>query len=101
MPFFRFLQINLLIVDEAHRLKNPKTLFYQNLEDLNIPHTFLLTGTPIQNSLTELYALLRFSNPMIWGDKVALFLEWFDPGFVKEGAEKKSRMDELKELLKQ
>ncbi|TPX35133.1 hypothetical protein SmJEL517_g02388 [Synchytrium microbalum] len=99
VEYFGTLSLHLVIVDEAHRLKNRSSLFYQNLEALDIPHSVLLSGTPIQNNLYELYAMLRFSNPQIWGDQVDRFLEWFDPGRVSAD-EKQERMDQLKELLK-
>ncbi|KAF2667976.1 hypothetical protein BT63DRAFT_306222 [Microthyrium microscopicum] len=52
-----------LAVDEAHRLKNPKAQLYEILFNLNIPNKLLITGTPMQNSIEELMALLNFLNP--------------------------------------
>lgn len=49
-----------LVVDEAHRLKNSNSVLYKNCQALKIPRTLLLTGTPIQNNLEELFSLLRF-----------------------------------------
>lgn len=50
-------------VDEAHRLKNDDSLLYKSLFEFNTFHRMLITGTPLQNSLRELWALLHFIMP--------------------------------------
>ncbi|CAD5223983.1 unnamed protein product [Bursaphelenchus okinawaensis] len=52
-----------LVVDEAHRLKNSQSLFFRNLSEYDIAYTLLLTGTPLQNNLEELFHLLNFLSP--------------------------------------
>ncbi|XP_058058662.1 chromodomain-helicase-DNA-binding protein 1 [Anopheles bellator] len=52
-----------LLVDEAHRLKNDDSLLYKALEEFDTNHRLLITGTPLQNSLKELWALLHFIMP--------------------------------------
>uniref|UniRef100_A0A1I7T7X1 DNA helicase n=2 Tax=Caenorhabditis tropicalis TaxID=1561998 RepID=A0A1I7T7X1_9PELO len=49
-----------LVVDEAHRLKNNQSLFFKNLNEYTIHYRVLLTGTPLQNNLEELFHLLNF-----------------------------------------
>ncbi|GMR60998.1 hypothetical protein PMAYCL1PPCAC_31193, partial [Pristionchus mayeri] len=52
-----------LVVDEAHRLKNNQSLFFRTLREFNINYRLLLTGTPLQNNLEELFHLLNFLSP--------------------------------------
>ena len=53
----------MLGVDEAHRLKNDDSLLYKTLMVFNTNHRILITGTPLQNSLKELWSLLHFIMP--------------------------------------
>ncbi|TXT15851.1 hypothetical protein VHUM_00354 [Vanrija humicola] len=61
--------IGLLLADEGHRLKNSETLTFQALTSLNVKRRVILTGTPIQNDLSEYFALLNFANPEYLGSK--------------------------------
>ncbi|KAK6015845.1 SNF2 family protein, partial [Ostertagia ostertagi] len=62
-PFLGSFQWAALAVDEAHRLKNDESLLYSCLSSFNCDHRLLITGTPLQNSLKELWALLHFIMP--------------------------------------
>ena len=64
--FFSKFSWKILVVDEAHRLKNSKSLLYQILTDFDFKFKLLLTGTPVQNNLEELYSLLHFIVPKIF-----------------------------------
>lgn len=55
-----------LVVDEAHRLKNKDSALAQDLRTLKIEHMHLLSGTPLQNNTTELWALLHFLDPNLF-----------------------------------
>ena len=52
-----------LIIDEAHRLKSNRSLFFKVLSNYSVDHKVLLTGTPLQNNLEELFHLLNFLCP--------------------------------------
>uniref|UniRef100_A0A2N9G4R4 Helicase ATP-binding domain-containing protein n=1 Tax=Fagus sylvatica TaxID=28930 RepID=A0A2N9G4R4_FAGSY len=56
------------VIDEAQRLKNPFSVLYNLLKDrFLMPRRLLMTGTPIQNNLTELWALMNFCMPSVFG----------------------------------
>lgn len=58
---------DLLICDEAHRLKNDQTLTNRALDSLACKRRVLLSGTPMQNQLQEFYAMVNFANPGVLG----------------------------------
>ncbi len=51
------------MVDEAHRLKNKNSVLFQSLSQFKTKHRVLLTGTPLQNNLSELFHLMQFIEP--------------------------------------
>ncbi|KAL3831416.1 hypothetical protein ACJMK2_023167 [Sinanodonta woodiana] len=66
-----------LIVDEGHRLKNTNCRLIRELRMYRNTHRLLLTGTPLQNNLAELWSLLNFLLPEIFDD-LGSFETWFD-----------------------
>ncbi|MBB3110025.1 SNF2 family DNA or RNA helicase [Paenibacillus phyllosphaerae] len=54
---------DMLIIDEAHKLKNKKTTNYQFVNQLRKKYCLLLTATPVQNDLDELYNLITLLKP--------------------------------------
>ncbi|KAL4881947.1 vacuolar protein 14 C-terminal Fig4p binding-domain-containing protein [Aspergillus karnatakaensis] len=61
--------IGLLLCDEGHRLKNKESLTWTALNSLNVQRRVILSGTPIQNDLSEYFALLNFANPDLLGSQ--------------------------------
>jgi ATP-dependent helicase STH1/SNF2 len=75
------LQWRYIIVDEGHRLKNAQAKFTQLLgAEYSAQNRLLLTGTPLQNSLPELWSLLNFLLPKVFGS-VEDFESWFAKPF--------------------
>lgn len=68
---------DLLICDEAHRLKNDQTLTNRALAALTCKRRILLSGTPMQNDLEEFYAMVNFTNPGVLGD-AAYFRRYYE-----------------------
>lgn len=66
-----------IIVDEAHRIKNEESALAQIIRIFNSRNRLLITGTPLQNNLHELWALLNFLLPDVFGDSSA-FDQWFE-----------------------
>lgn len=67
-----------LVVDEAHRLKNNQSKFFRILNQYKIQHKLLLTGTPLQNNLEELFHLLNFLSPHRFSDLQGFLNEFAD-----------------------
>jgi len=65
-----------LIIDEAHRIKNENALLSRNVRSLESKFRFLVTGTPLQNNLHELWALLNFLLPDLFSSAED-FDQWF------------------------
>ncbi len=70
-----------VVIDEAHRIKNEKSRLSREVRDLDSMYRLLLTGTPLQNNLHELWALLNFLMPDVFGSA-----DDFDGWFAKGGA---------------
>ena len=73
-----------IIIDEAHRLKNENSRLSLVLRTMSANNRMLITGTPLQNNLHELWALLNFLLPEVFGN-AGQFEEWF--GNVEDGEE--------------
>ncbi|CAD5232023.1 unnamed protein product [Bursaphelenchus xylophilus] len=65
-----------LVIDEAHRIKNENSKLAENVRILKTKNRLLLTGTPLQNNLHELWALLNFLLPEIF-NSAEDFDSWF------------------------
>lgn len=69
--------VKVAIFDEAHRLKNPNTSAYKDLIRVQATWKLFITGTPIQNNIMELMALLSFISPRLFSRDRELIEELF------------------------
>jgi len=72
-----------IIVDEGHRLKNMNCKLIKELLTYNSANRLLITGTPLQNNIAELWSLLHFLLPEVFND-LDSFESWFDFSSVLE-----------------
>ncbi|KAH9788538.1 putative helicase CHR10 [Citrus sinensis] len=88
------------IIDEAQRLKNPSSVLYNVLrEHFLMPRRLLMTGTPIQNNLSELWALMHFCMPSVFGT-LNQFLSTFKDAVHSSSAPKRGKIKEQFTSLK-
>lgn len=66
----------LCVIDEAHRLKNRNCKLLEGLRQLNLEHRVLLSGTPLQNNVNELFSLLNFLEPVQFSSSEAFLKEF-------------------------
>ena len=88
-----------MIVDEGHRLKNAGSKLSSTVTQYyHTRYRLILTGTPLQNNLPELWALLNFVLPNIF-KSVKSFDEWFNTPFANTGGQDKMDLTEEEQLL--
>ncbi|SPQ18127.1 06904f2e-a1e4-4577-9271-a88f3d1bc2c5 [Thermothielavioides terrestris] len=79
-----------LVFDEGHKMKNPKAKLYRDLLRVTANWRLVLSGTPVQNNLMEMIALLRFVEPNVFQDSFesleALFNQRLSLTAVSKGA---------------
>ncbi|KAF3774451.1 putative helicase [Nymphaea thermarum] len=88
------------VIDEAQRLKNASSVLYNVLKSqFVLPRRLLLTGTPIQNNISELWALLHFCMPLLFGS-LDDFAEAFKEAGGPVSGKNTSQFGALKYILK-
>ncbi|KAG6902971.1 hypothetical protein C0995_008544 [Termitomyces sp. Mi166 len=98
-PFLSKIKWIHMIIDEGHRMKNTQSKLSQTLTTYyHSRYRLILTGTPLQNNLPELWALLNFALPKVF-NSVQSFDEWFNTPFANSGTGDKIELNEEEALL--
>ncbi|KAF9172315.1 hypothetical protein BGX21_003396 [Mortierella sp. AD011] len=84
-----------IVIDEAHRIKNENSQLSQIIRAFNSKNRLLITGTPLQNNLHELWALLNFLLPDVFSSS-----EDFDAWFEKQGGDQDMVVQQLHKVLR-
>ncbi|HEX8312181.1 MAG TPA: DEAD/DEAH box helicase, partial [Chthoniobacteraceae bacterium] len=66
---YRGLQFDAMILDEAQHIKNPESQNAQSAQVIRARHRFVLTGTPVENSIRDLWSLMNFTMPGFLGER--------------------------------
>uniref|UniRef100_A0A8C5NC61 Chromodomain-helicase-DNA-binding protein 8 n=1 Tax=Gouania willdenowi TaxID=441366 RepID=A0A8C5NC61_GOUWI len=77
-PELREISWRCVIIDEAHRLKNRNCKLLDSLKMLDLEHKVLLTGTPLQNTVEELFSLLHFLEPAQFPSEIEFLRDFGD-----------------------
>lgn len=91
-----------IIIDEAHRIKNVDSILSQIVRAFTSRGRMLITGTPLQNNMKELFALLNFICPEIFSDYADLesFLHKDDSGASDDQEANKKVVEALHKILR-
>jgi superfamily II DNA or RNA helicase len=92
------LRPDVIILDEAQRIKNWRTKTAMEVKCLRSRYAFVLTGTPLENRLDELYSILQFLDPRILGPLWQFNSRYFELERLKSGAYKVLGYKNLDEL---
>ncbi|KAK4158009.1 SNF2-family ATP dependent chromatin remodeling factor like protein [Chaetomidium leptoderma] len=88
-----------MIIDEGHRMKNASSKLSATIQQYyNTRFRLILTGTPLQNNLAELWAMLNFVLPNIF-KSATTFDEWFNTPFANTGGQDKMELTEEEQIL--
>ena len=90
----RGLRWNLAILDEAQAIKNPGARQTKAVKELQAQQRIVLTGTPVENRLGDLWSLFDFLNPGLLGSARRF------SGFIKESATDSGRLGALRALVR-
>ncbi|KZT06822.1 uncharacterized protein LAESUDRAFT_743170 [Laetiporus sulphureus 93-53] len=91
--YFQRVKWQYMILDEAQNIKNSSSARWKTLLGFQCRNRLLLTGTPIQNSMQELWALLHFIMPSLF-DSHDEFNEWFSKDIENAAENKGSKLNE-------
>jgi SNF2 family DNA or RNA helicase len=99
IDFFKDLKFNYVILDESQTIKNPFSKTYRSVLLLKANHYLTLSGTPIENSLSDLWSQLNFLNRGMLGSLKSFRDEYIIPIEKNADAEKEKQLKHIIEPL--
>ncbi|NUM31974.1 MAG: DEAD/DEAH box helicase [Bacteroidetes bacterium] len=94
---FKNFNFHYIILDESQNIKNPYSMISKTVRNLHSNYKLVLTGTPVENSVRDLWSQLSFTNPGLLGG-----LKFFEENYVNpiEKDNNQEKLDELKTIVK-
>ncbi|MDR2056673.1 MAG: DEAD/DEAH box helicase [Dysgonamonadaceae bacterium] len=89
IEYFSHYSFHYIVLDESQYIKNPDSIIYHAVKHLTSEHKLTLTGTPIENSLLDLWAQFNFINPGLLGN-----LSFFKNTYINKIKEKNKKTEE-------
>jgi superfamily II DNA or RNA helicase len=89
------LEFEYIVLDESQQIKNKDSKVFRSINELAGRHKVSLSGTPIENSLSDLWAQLEFINPGLLGSHAFFQREFITPIEKRQDEEKKLRLRQL------
>ena len=84
-----------IILDESQNIKNPSSKSYQAVKQLKSRYKLILSGTPVENSVNDLWTQMSFINPGLLGSQQFFLNEFVTPIEKKKDEEKAKRLQAL------
>ena len=97
IDLFSKIEFNAIVLDESQAIKNPSSQTAASVNQLRARHKIVMTGTPVENSITDLWSQINFLNPGILGN-FNYFSKKFVSSIEKEGNEEDTKR--LKDIVR-
>lgn len=95
LAYLQSYKFHYIILDESHFIKNPSSKLYQSVTELNGEHQIALTGTPIENSLQDLWAQFNFINKGLLGSRNYFRQHFVNPITKLKDEKKEERLQKI------
>lgn len=89
------LQFNYIILDESQNIKNPASKAYKAVRQLKAKHRLILSGTPVENTVNDLWTQMSFINPGLLGNQTFFLNDFVNPIEKKKDEEKSRKLQAL------
>lgn len=93
--FLKELQFEYIVLDESQQIKNRESKVFKALSEFQAKHKVSLSGTPIENSLSDLWSQMQFINPNLLGNYAFFKREFISPIEKQQDVDKKERLRSL------